>query len=214
MFKFLKPKKQKQLGNFLIAPQPGISLGASIIADNRLPENLREPVLISFGTRDGHYDTCAERLEANCREVGQQCSIETIPACSRANACLYKPTFIKFKLLMLGRPVLWLDVDSQLTGKIELPGGNWDIATLRNQRHKLNDYSSQVILFNPTVTALRFLELWEQFCSSPWLEGGLDHRRFNYARHVLDGGFAEVDLSPMLEGKLVGDAGTKKEQTF
>jgi len=201
---------------FLIAPSQARLL--ETVYSGEKPEALGEagpPTVISFGTRDGRYDACARRLERACRAAGMQASIETIPACPPENAFLFKPTFIKVKLLTVGGPVLWLDADALVTQPIALPEGDWDVGTLPNNLgDPVNPKAALCIAFNPTVAALRFLEHWEQLCAAHWLKPGHDHRRFNYAREILAGHYEEGDLSDAVRGRLVRDAGREKEAAF
>ncbi|WP_210312676.1 hypothetical protein, partial [Allosediminivita pacifica] len=73
-----------------------------------------ESTVVSFGTRDGVYDTYLKRLEDCCRSVGQNVSVETFPAMGAENAFSLKATYIKFKLLTLGKPIVWVDADAVL----------------------------------------------------------------------------------------------------
>ena len=176
---------------------------------------MSKPTVVSYGTRDGCYDVFAKRLEQSCHDVGMKTSVETIPQCVAENAVLFKPTFIKFKLLTLGHTLLWLDADAVVTGEIIMPTGDWDVATLHNNRDdKVNQKAALCIAFNPTVAALRFLEHWEQLCAAHWHKPGTDHRRLSYTREILDGAFVEADLSEAAHGRLVRDAGRRKESGF
>lgn len=179
------------------------------------PRSAVRPTVVSFGTRDGIYDAYARRLGESCDAAGMPASIETIPACPPDNAFLFKPTFIKVKLLTLGGPVIWLDADAVVSEPLQLPVGEWDVGTLPNNLPEpINPKSALCIAFNPTIAALRFLEHWEQLCAAHWLKPGHDHRRFNYTREILGGHYMEVDLSDAVRGRLVRDAGRRKEAAF
>jgi hypothetical protein len=171
--------------------------------------------VVSFATRDGTYDTYLHRLAEACASVGMRSSVETIPACPPENAFLFKPTFIKTKLLTRAGPIIWLDADALITERLVLPDGAWDVGTLPNNLpDPVNPVAALCIAFNPTVGALRFLEHWEQLCSAHWLKPGHDHRRLNYTREILAGHFVEADLSDAMRGRLVRDAGRGKEAAF
>jgi len=201
---FLIAPSQVRLVDSMLGGQPVVNFAISDV-----------PTVISFGTRDGTYDAFVQRLHESCRAAGMATSVETIPSCSRDNACLFKPTFIKLKLLTIGGPVLWLDADAVVSEAIALPQGDWDLATLPNNlRDHVNAKAALCIGFKPTVPALRFLEHWEQLCAAHWLKPGYDHRRFNYAREILAGYYREADLSEAVRGRLVRDAGRQKEQAF
>ncbi len=208
-------KKSRALGrHFLIAPTPGLTIDLSEIGADQ-EASTAKPCVISFGTRDGFYDRFCETLQKSCDAHGVAHSIETIPPCGRINACLFKPSFIKFKLLTLNRPVIWLDADASLEGEVSLPNSKWDIATLSNNREsEVNKKAAVCIAFQPTVASLRFVETWEGFCSSQWTAPGLDHERMNYTREVMRGQYVEADLSPYVSGKIVRDSGRKKEFRF
>lgn len=216
MLAFLKKKSRKKVpDSLLISPTPSRSFEIRDDTFGSSGDQASEPVVISYGTRDGKYDVFSERLRQSCEEAGHECSFETIPDCGRRNACLFKPTFIKMKLLTLGRPVIWMDADGVVRDRINLPDGNWDIASLANDRSDdINEKAVVCIAFRPTVAALRFIEYWEELCSAFWLEPGLDHRRFNYAREVLAGQYNEIELHPSIEGKIVRDVGASKENAF
>lgn len=200
---------------FLIAPSA-----------NRLLDSLdtaasfatgRNPVIVSFGTRDGVYDAYAERLAAACVAHGVASSIETIPKCIPDNAYIFKPSFIKWKLLTLGNPILWVDADAVVSGPIELPEDGWDVGFLQNNlvdKYGLNEVASLCIAFRPTVSSLRFLEHWEQFCAAHWMKPGHDHRKLNYTRKIFEGLFMELDLTDIVRGKLTRDVGKTKESAF
>ncbi len=199
----------------LISPSPVRAFAISDPSFGAVDDQPLRPVIISYGTRDGKYDVFSERLRASCEATGHDCSFETIPDCGRRNACLFKPTFIRMKLLTLGRPVIWMDADGIVRDRLNLPDGEWDIASLANDRpDDINEKAVVCIAFRPTVAALRFIEYWERLCAAYWLEPGLDHRRFNYARAALEGQFKEIELHPSVEGKIVRDVGASKENAF
>ena len=215
----VKAFRRPKFDPFLIAPatQPRIDPPASFFADppSHETDSFAIPTIISYGTRDRVYDKYLERLRSSCDAANQPVSFETIPKCSRRNACLFKPTFIKFKLLTLGSPIVWLDADAYLHQQIRLPIGDWDVGTIDNTRaDKLNPKAALFIAFQPSVKALRFLELWEQFCSAHWLEPRGDHRRLSYARFVLANAYSEIDLTSIISGCLTRDLGTHKEQNI
>ncbi|MDC0116022.1 hypothetical protein OAH97_00920 [Octadecabacter sp.] len=223
IFKFVKKAFQRSLvqpsrfqGPFLVAPSPHspLDLLSNEALDFDIAES-EEPTVVSFGTRDGVYDVYAKRLQESCEDAGQKVIIETFPAMPSSNAFALKATFIKFKLLTLGQPVVWIDIDSVLKAPISLPSGDWDVGTLKNNRNNpKNPIASLCIAFRPTVAALRFLEHWEQFCSAHWLKPGEDHRRLNYTRFILDGHYMEADISEAVQGKLVRDVGKAKTHAF
>jgi hypothetical protein len=212
---FKRKKSQKGSGGFLIAPASSAQINFLDLRKDCqfIDEESALPVVVSFGTRDGKYDSYAYRLQHACEQNGMQSSIETIPSCSRENACLFKPTFIKFKILTLGSPIVWLDADAMVYGKFQLPSQGWDVGFVQNNRQSdvVNAVAAFCVAFQPSIAALRLLEHWEQLCAAHWLKPGLDHRRLNYARHILSGYFQELDIGNHMEGKIARDVGRNKE---
>lgn len=203
-------------GHFLISPQPSVRFSPiedeKIRAEEDPDAGTVEPTLISYGTRNTKYADHLARLDSSALSVGNSTSFETIPKCDRRNACLFKPTFIKLKLLTLGTTVTWLDADAFLLEKISLPGGEWDVGFMDNNRKsKLNEKASVCIAFRPTIPALRFIETWEHFCSYTVAKGS-DHSKMNYTRFVLEGEYTESDITPSVTGTLIRDYGKGKEQ--
>lgn len=172
----------------------------------------RGVVIVSYATRGTEYERNLENLRSQCVRLGYVTSFETIPNCGRVKACLFKPAFLKFKLLTLGRTLVWLDADSELCGQFENPVEDFDLGFLENDRaYKINKNASWCIMIRPTIPALRFLELWEALCVHPVAMPGLDHRRMNYAKTISMGSFREIDISSFVTGCLVRDIGKAKE---
>ncbi|MCG5539060.1 hypothetical protein [Halorhodospira sp. 9622] len=204
-------RSKKNLG-FILAPTPTVPLdpefGHSHLTDSGF-------TLISYATRDGFYDRQLERLKGSCEEHGITCDTNTIPNCSALNAQLYKPTYIKFKLLTLQKTVFWLDCDAILAAPFILPKEPWDLATVRNSKDPDdNPVLSLCLAFRPTLGALRFLEAWEHLCAAQWLGHIGDHERLSTVRrlHISpEKSFTEIDISRQITGCIRRDVGKSKE---
>lgn len=80
-------------------------------------DSAREAVVVSFFGGDEYYARCAERLAGQCEEFGLSYDIcEYAPPEGEGwvNICRRKIAFYTGKAEEYGRPVLWLDVDSQI----------------------------------------------------------------------------------------------------
>lgn len=210
----LRSRKEKILMSPI--PQPQLDYDEKISRTSNNPDDF---CVISFGTRDGEYDKLLEELRNSCNKCGIQFNGETIPATKKINAYLFKPSFIKFKLLTKGKPVMWVDADSLIVDKIRLPGDYWDIGTVENNiesRRKIDPKLSLCVVFRPTIPALRFLETWEFLCNSYWMSRWMeqpgDHTRFSWTRHMQkEGQYTEKDITEYVSGKIIRDAGKEKE---
>lgn len=108
-----------------------------------------------------------------------------------------------------------MDSDAILTVRITLPHGDWDVGFVQNNMEEpKNEVAALCIAFRPSVSALRFLEHWEQLCAAHWLKPGEDHRRLNYTRFVLDGQFKGINITQSVQGRLIRDLGKQKEHAF
>lgn len=76
-----------------------------------------KPVIVSFYAGDKYYYDCADKLKANCDRLGLEHSIEELEIPKDfdwANVCRLKVQFYKRKLEELQKPILWVDVDSEI----------------------------------------------------------------------------------------------------
>lgn len=202
-------------GHFVSSPQPLVPIQpieGSFDVQAELSDAGSEPVVVSYGTRDGRYDRFAQRLREGIDALGGKADIDTIPAMPRLNASLFKPSFIKMKLLVHGQTLLWLDGDSVLERRVSLPGGAWDLGFLDNNLpSEVNAKASLAIAVRPTIPALRFLETWEQLCSQHWATPGMDHEKMNIALMLMGNSLSVIDLRESMKGALVRDFGRDKE---
>ena len=173
-------------------------------------EGEKPPVFISYATRDGLYDKFIERLSASLGGLKLDHDFETIPACDRRAASLFKPSFIKFKLLTLNRPVIWLDADSVILEAIDFPAGEWDVGLIKNDRNSKLPWAACLIYFNNTPNAMKLLDIWISLCSNQALER-LDHHRLIMSINAASKDVAIKDLSESVDLKFVRDSGLGKE---
>ena len=174
-----------------------------------------DPVIVSYATRATGYADSLDRLRSQCEGFGLNTSFETIPNWGRIAACLFKPAFLKFKLVTLGSPIIWLDADSAILKPFGKVTSAFDIGFLPNNRsEESNEMAAVCLMIYPTRAALRFLEVWESLCAHSVAMPGLDHRRLNYTRQILKGSFAESDITSIVTGCLVRDLGKSKEHRF
>lgn len=172
-------------------------------------------VIVSYGTRDGHYDRCLNRLRESIEPTGMRHDLRVIPRDGgKRMAQLQKPRFLLKSLDRHGEPIVWLDADSMVVGAFELPGGDWDIGLIPNnvlKSRSKNPMCSFVIGIRPTDRAKRFLEVWRYLCKWPNLSKYQDHKRMTWTREICKHEYTEIDLSECLTGKLVRDIGNVKE---
>lgn len=185
------------------------------------------PTVISYATRDGFYDRLLDRMAASARGAGLAVSTETIPPCDRKAATLFKPSFIKFKLMTLGGPVLWVDADSVFLVRpdlaADLAAGDFDIGLLRNDRGPskawgghANPWAACLLYLNYSEGAFRLLDTWIALCANDLVKG-YDHERLGLALAAVQGqgqGQGQVrlrDLSAAVDGRFERDAGLRKQ---
>ena len=208
---WLIKKRQRSLGNSgligigAVKFKTSVSTWASAYSPNDF-------VVVSYGTRDTEYEEFINRLRLSCEECNIENDLKLIPNSGRVNACLYKPSFLKFMLITHDKPILWLDADSVIEKNFSLPSGDWDMSFITNNfQSPVNKVGSWAVCFRPTLRSLRFLELWEQLCSTGEGISGLDPRRLNYTRDVLSNEFVESSLDNSLISAVLRDVGTFKE---
>ena len=178
------------------------------------------PTVISYATRDGFYDRLLDRMATSARGAGLATSTETIPPCDRKAATLFKPSFIKFKLMTLGGPVLWADADSIFLDRIELPanlpGGGFDIGLVRNDRGASkawgpeNPWAACLLYLNYSEGAFRLLDTWIALCANDLVKG-YDHERLSLALDAVRNRVRVRDLSAFVDGRFERDSGLRKQ---
>lgn len=132
----------------------------------------RLPVVVSFAAGDEYYHRRAERLAAACDRLGIDHSIDHLedPSLDWVGWCRRKVRFYREKLDELGRPIVWLDVDTDLRAAPEtLRGMQADFAAF-TQGTGLRDldpyrfasmWRPGLVAFNDTAPARAFLEHME-----------------------------------------------------
>lgn len=77
---------------------------------------------------------------------------------------LFKPVFILEKLLQYKEPVLWLDADASVRGKItEFDNVNCDMGFAIREHDNLTPHAA-VLYFAYTAKSIEFLEKWKRLC--------------------------------------------------
>jgi len=112
------------------------------------------------------------------RNLGEQCgrfglpflARELSPAACWLDTCGLKPRVIADALAELGRPLLWVDADSEIcAGLAELDAlaARCDVAAVRLDLHRGDlPIGATVIWFNATPAALAFARAWADACEA------------------------------------------------
>jgi hypothetical protein len=121
--------------------------------------------VISFFTQDWEYPQYAQRLTEDCSRLDLDHSIEELASdADYLKNCNKKPRFIQDKLLLLKRPVLWMDADGSIVKyPVLLDEDNildYDIAGNRAEwdADKIHVGS---IWFNYTPRTLSLIDEWQ-----------------------------------------------------
>lgn len=171
--------------------------------------------VVSFATQDGRYDAELASLEKNCRELQIPFSGILLPPVGREDACLFKPSFIKYELYRWRRAVIWVDADGRFFEPPRLPAVAWDLGLIRNDKAREdNEFAACCIALNHTPRCLAFLDIWAKLCELRIPDFGLDHYRMNcaiaaYRRHL-----RIADLQQSRSGFFVRDAHNAKQRIF
>lgn len=139
--------------------------------------------VISFYTPDWKYPEHAQNLRRDCERLGLDHVIEQRPSTNTyVGNCNLKPGFIREQLATLKRPVLWLDVDGSIQRvPQELdPVPPVDVAAYASKQSP-DRLSVNVLLFNPTPGAEKFLNTWCEF-----VKNSIDDGAFNQTVTHLD----------------------------
>jgi hypothetical protein len=131
-------------------------------------------IAITMYTAQGAYADAARILRASCQRWGVDLREEVVESRGswRAN-CHLKPAFILGRLRELGRPVLWLDADTEILADPALlrEGEGLDFMAIncRNEPRfsrtgvidpERLDTNGGVLWFAPTPAAIGLLEAW------------------------------------------------------
>lgn len=144
---------------------------ASLDATSPVDGTGTSAVLVTFFGGDSYYRKSAERLASQCEKWGVNYSIwEYKPASSEGwrNICRKKIEFYTGLLFRLKRPVLWVDVDSEIIGDLSpLLNSKADFgAFLRNFKYLVGfDPHGFARLFHPGYVLLNTTPLGLQFAS-------------------------------------------------
>lgn len=127
------------------------------------------PTILSFYTKNTGYETEASYLIASCKKLGLPFEIEGIDSLGnwREN-CSYKPRFILSKLLLLQKPLLWIDADGMIIQKPELLKelkGDFAIPMSPQLPTHHPDYVyAGTLFFKPTPKTFKTLSHWVKAC--------------------------------------------------
>lgn len=171
--------------------------------------------VVSFATRDGRYDAELAALERNCAALHLDFSGILLPAVGREDACLFKPSFIKYELYKGQRPVVWVDADGRFLKPPVLPAADWDVSLIRNERPRENNqFAAFCVGLNYTPRCLAFLDIWEKLCELRIPDFGLDHYRMNCALAAYREHLRIADMQQANAGFFARDVDNEKHKVF
>ena len=106
--------------------------------------------------------------------------------------------------------------DADLLRRYDRPGPRYtSYPTAPQFSEGFGEADFRAIAAAPTPSAHAFLDAWAYLCANPGLAPGrTDHSRLTWTREMLDGLYAEINLSRSLHGALTRDPGTRKEKTI
>ena len=123
--------------------------------------------IIAYYTKDTIYKEYAERLKESCDNHNQEIIIKEYEHVNKVKAMFIKPFFIYDQLKLINEPLIYLDCDSYLLSKIDIPNisninkVNWDIGLINNTiSNKYNPKSNFISAYQPTETSFHFLNVW------------------------------------------------------
>ena len=172
-------------------------------------------IVVSYGTRGNRYERHLASLDSRLAALGMRREMHLVDRTRQALKCLLKPTVILDALERRRKTVVWLDADTTVLDRFEVPGGEWDIGTIPNtnpRSRSKNPTSAFVLAFRPTAATIQFLQVWKYLCD--WHElcpNRQDHKRFTWTREMRQDFYTEIDMSECLKGTLIRDVGTVKE---
>lgn len=126
---------------------------------------MRTEVISFYSDIDGktYYSDHARRLTQQLNSLGIPYDIQEKPSLgSYQQNCLSKPDFIYKKLIEKQKPVVWLDIDSDVRKKLnvfDLFEGNTDLA-VSCSTNKLHAAKASPIYFAFNSKSLEFLQHW------------------------------------------------------
>lgn len=142
-------------------PPPWLWVGTS--QPRALDEAGAAPVIVSFFTEGTAYESLARRLQEDCRVLGLDAVIESVPSTgSWARNTSLKAEFCRRQWRTRGRPLLWVDVDARIWTRPSLDAlGTADVGV-----HKWAGWqiATGTMFFNQTEHAGSFLDCWCMLC--------------------------------------------------
>lgn len=129
--------------------------------------NKKDPVLVSYFTKNTLYEKEAERLRLSCEKFGLEYRIEGIEVFGKwhEHTC-YKPLFILQKMEELKRPVLWVDADAEIVKKPPLHF-NCDVGARIFDYHPPDHpcyLFTGTLYLNVTPVTLDIVKKWAEIC--------------------------------------------------
>ena len=134
---------------------------------------MQTPLLISFYAGAQYYHDCAAALASRCDALGIPHDIENLETQGEVAwdaICRMKSGFIARKLREAGRPVVWVDVDTEILQRPDFfDGAPYDFAAfardfrpprdqLLRRRATARFFHPSVLFFNTTANGLAFAE--------------------------------------------------------
>ena len=154
---------------------------------------MKLPKLIGYyteGDKQNFYVECFNKLEAQCKKYNFEYFFEKKPSFKNyTKNCKIKPKFILDCLTKFKEPLIFIDIDADLTGSVpaELYNlQNYDIAISRtwndpdpNEEIELNHFKNKksmsandlmirdgFLYVNNTIAGVNFIQDWNQGCST------------------------------------------------
>lgn len=122
---------------------------------------MKDFIVIAYHTPDELYRSEAKKLVESLNRFGLEHFIREIPDQGGwSKNTNYKPGFIKECLMMLARPVLYVDVDAVFQQYPALiPDLDCDVACHIRDRHEL---LTGTLYFQPTEKAVKLIDDWQK----------------------------------------------------
>ena len=135
---------------------------------------VNDPIFVSFFTPNGKYPWLAENLKASLDDFDLRWDVREVPQFpSWQKALMYKPQFILEMFQLHARPVVWMDIDTEVWQFPELLFGphdfavyNWAVDTNHHLEGRLDPdkllCSSGVVKFGWSENAYNLLRRWNE----------------------------------------------------
>jgi hypothetical protein len=123
------------------------------------------------------YKDCAKSFEISCSDLSLGVYVEELEGHKNYyKNCRMKPAFIEKCLGYFNKPVLWLDIDSSITGAPDLTSvENSSFAAVPQTKGSLYPIFSHALYFNNTKESKELLNIWKKECDNSELTTAGDH---------------------------------------